>query len=285
MELRAYKPQLTDSRTFDAKEVRVIPIGDIQYQNDFWTDVPRLKRYLRWGLDNECYFLGMGDFIDAGSPSERAALLTIRGTLHDSTRNLLETAVRDIIDELMDILEESKGSWLGMLRGHHSFEFEDATIPEDIIAQRLDTTVLGDCAMLAMDFGKRYKPAWIWCHHGAGGGLTPGVALNRLAHISRGFYADVYLMGHVHKTTAAPVPWMYGELQGANREAHLEGSKRYLMSVGGFLKGYAEGSTDPTGRPAGSYVEKAMMTPNALGTAVIKFRPIKGRVDTGVEFL
>lgn len=283
MELRAYKPQLTDSRTFDAKEVQIIPIGDIQYQDEIWTDIPRLKQYLKWGMDNEAYFLGMGDFIDAGSPSERAAYLSIRGKLHDSTRSLLEAAVKDIIDELMDVLEETKGQWLGLLRGHHSFEFEDGSIPEDYIAERLDTELLGDCAMLAMDFGKRYKPAWIWAHHGAGGGLTPGVALNRLAHISRGFYADVYLMGHVHKTTAAPVPWMYGELD-AKRQAHLEGTKRYLMSVGGFLKGYAEGSVDLTGRPAGSYIEKAMMTPNALGTAVIKFRPINGRVDTGVEF-
>lgn len=285
MELRAYTPELTASRTFDADEVRIIPIGDIQYENESQSDIERLRKYIEWGMDNDCYFLGMGDYIDVASPSNRAAILRLRGSLYDSTRAMLDAAAKDVVNELADILEPTAGRWLGLLRGHHYWRFEDGNTSDEILADRLLTSTLGNCAMLALKIGKgawnRIPVAWIWAHHGAGGGITPGVALNRLAHISRGFAADVYLMGHVHKTSIHTTPWLEGVIERGKPVLH--DNPRVLMSVGGFLKGYEVGSVDLTGKPGGGYVERGMMLPHSLGTGVIKFRNADGRLDIGVE--
>jgi hypothetical protein len=43
--------------------------------------------------------------------------------------------------------------------------------------------------------------------------------------------------------------------------------------VGSFLKGYELGSKDPAGHPAGSYVEKKMLTPTSLGCTMLFLRP------------
>ncbi|MCJ2530759.1 MAG: metallophosphoesterase [Candidatus Thermoplasmatota archaeon] len=287
MELSAYTPEMSKSFTFDADEVRIMFIQDIQYMDEMDTDVSRLVKYLDWGLDHDCYFLGLGDYIDAASPSSRAAILQLRAKAYDSVRQLIDMAAHDVLDELWEVLEQTAGHWLGLLKGHHYYRFESGETSDSVLADRLRTSLLGNCAMLALKLGKgswkRTPVARIWAHHGAGGGITPGSALNRLVRIAETFNADVYVIGHQHKTTVALLPWL--EEQVTRGKPGLVGSKRLLLSVGGFLRAYQEGRTDLTGEPSGGYVERGMYLPHALGTAVVKLRPIGTRVDIGMELL
>ena len=42
----------------------LMSVGDIQYDGAGGAaDIPRLKKYLRWGLDHDAYFIGMGDMV------------------------------------------------------------------------------------------------------------------------------------------------------------------------------------------------------------------------------
>ncbi|KKL10021.1 hypothetical protein LCGC14_2560020 [marine sediment metagenome] len=60
---------------------------------------------------------------------------------------------------------------------------------------------------------------------------------------------------------------------------------RILACTGGFLKGYDEGTENPLGHPAAGYVEKAMLTPTALGGVMLFIRPRmrNGRVVVDVD--
>jgi len=49
-------------------------------------------------------------------------------------------------------------------------------------------------------WNKRCYNVAVW--HGAGGGTTPGAAMNRLQKQAETVFADVYLMGHVHRRQA-----------------------------------------------------------------------------------
>ena len=56
-----------------------------------------------------------------------------------------------------------------------------------------------------------------------------------------------------------------------------------MVGTGGFTKGYAQGRLNLAGRPEGSYIEKGMLSPVALGTTLIKVRPVFGSSDGTVS--
>ena len=78
----------------------------------------------------------------------------------------------------------------------------------------------------------------------------------------------MFLIGHHHKKVAAPIDqcvpvWPKGKTQ----DPKLIHRTAIAACTGGFLKGYVEG------RESGTYVEKAMLSPVALGGVLIKITP------------
>ena len=114
----------------------------------------------------------MGDYVDAHSPSNRIRLSEALAGAYDSTVNSIDVAGFKDIDTLYELFKPSKGRWLGMIRGHHWCQFSgskgDTTT---ILAQKLDTKNLGDCACLELNFGGGLS-AKIWAHHGVGSGMS-----------------------------------------------------------------------------------------------------------------
>lgn len=286
MELKAFTPEQVRSSTFAANEIRVMPISDIQYIDPESSDVERLKKYIRWGMKKKVYFLGLGDYIDTASPSNRAIVRDMRSRAYDSVRKMIDTAANEVLGELYDVLEPTTGRWLGVLKGHHYWEFEKGETSDAVLARKLHATLLGHCAFIGLRFKGTGQVAWIWAHHGAGGGITPGSALNRLRPIVENFRAHVYVMGHQHKTSVLPMPWVEPAID-AKGHPTMIGSKRLLVSVGGFLRGYMQGNVGPMGEVEGSYVEQKMLPPTQLGSVVLKFRLVEEdagpRIDVGVE--
>jgi hypothetical protein len=299
VELLSFTPQTVKSHWLPMQEARVLPIGDIQFGSS--TDVDRLQRYIEWGQKHQVYYVGMGDYVDCASPSNRKLLTGIRGSLYDSVRLMMDERVGQYVEEVWELLKPTKGRWLGLLRGHHTWEFEDGTSTESRLAERLKCPMLGDCAVMILRFrrpvgvnltgsrkggiqGAQNLDVKLWLHHGTGGGTTEGAALNRLSQITRTMFANVYIMAHTHQRAAKPIPWIDFKV-GSSGSVRSTGTTRYLVLAGSWLKAYDAGSTNPRGEPAGSYVEQKMLNPLALGAPLIMMRPVwsERRVDVTVN--
>jgi len=278
MELVSFEVETVKSRTLPFEETLILPIGDIQYGPES-CDEDRLQRHIEWGVKEGAYFLGMGDYCDFGSPSNRRRLRSdlAKGTLYESSP--FDEVAQNHLERLGKILEPTKGRWLGLLQGHHYWEFEDGTTTDTRLCQFLDAPYLGTCAFVQITFApeerrsNRGDPSFtIWCHHGEGSGQTQAAPINRLEHIIKTFEADVYLIGHHHKKATVKVQRtspIFAKRGGRNKLTH---KNLILASTGGFLKGYMEGSSKH-GRAQGSYVEAGMLTPVALGGVAIWARP------------
>src|SRR3989304_6507717 len=67
--------QFGGAHYFPWKPTLLMPVGDIQFDGKHGAaDLPRLHRFLEWGMEREAWFLGMGDFVDFLSPSNRNRL-------------------------------------------------------------------------------------------------------------------------------------------------------------------------------------------------------------------
>lgn len=255
-----------------------MPVGDIQLQHDrAAVDIDRLKRDIQWGVDHNARYIGMADFIDMESPSNRTALE--RSGVYDSVIDALDAKAEDLEEELKEILKPTIGRWLGVLEGHHYHVHQDGTTTDQRFAQFLKCPFLGTSAYVNLTFkspSSAINPQFnIWAHHGRGGGGLAGSPSNTLEKKILGFDADIYLMGHTHTAGAIPRDRVYpywGKTMG-----HLTHKKLYLVNCGAYLKGYEE-RRQRGGRPQGGYPEKGFMNPLALGGAKIHFRPTWKRV-------
>ena len=276
MELESWTPRKVASFDLDGKKpLLIMPLADIQYGAQ-GCNTELLKESVKKGMKMGAWFLGLGDYVDVASPGQRTRLASL--SLYDSTREFMDAQADKNVKGVMGILGQTKGRWLGMLRGHHYWPYSDGTTSDTRLANALNAKFLGDCAAILIRLGlgakghRHYTTCKIWCHHGTGGGQTAGAPLNKLEHALKVFAADIYLMAHQHKLATTKLPWVDYNIVGKNR-IRMTDKNRLLACVGSFLKGYEHGSTDPAGNPAGSYVEKGMMTPTTLGCPLISIEP------------
>ena len=270
------------------EEVLVMPIGDLQLGSD-GVDLDRFKKHIAWGIKHNAYYLGMGDYIDLLSPSNRAKWKS--AGLYDSVQTAMAGKAADLTEEFLDLVHGTEGRWLGLHHGHHYFEFDDGTTSDTRIAKALGTSYLGTCGFTRLKFkpktNHRAVTCTIWSHHGTGNGIMPHSPLNKLYHIMDSFEADVYLIGHQTKKPVVKMPRIY---MGENYPYKLINKNKVLAGTGGFTKGYELNSKHHSGAYVhGSYVEQGMMTPVSLGGIVLKIRPVYSsgnqpdRVDISVE--
>lgn len=274
MEISEFLPSRFTTKSLPWKELRLMPIGDIQYTGlpDDPCDLDRLVRHLEWGVKNDVVFVGMGDYSDFASPSNRQRIKA--AALYDAATAVIEDAAERGLNKLKEAMAPTQGRWLGLLEGHHFYEFEDGTTTDQQLARFLGAPFLGSCAMLRLVFrretnGKRGMPCIIWAHHGVGGGQTVAAPLNLLQKVATHFEADIYLMGHQHKAVSALLDRLYITTHG---KPILYDRTKALVATGSFLKGYMQGSKKG-GRPQGTYVERRMLMPVALGGPLISITP------------
>lgn len=269
--------------------VPVVPVGDLQIQpNRELFDEKRFRRMLEWGIANDAYYLGMGDYVDFASPSNRAAIkgLVASGGLYDSAIDSIEAAAEEHLDWVKELLEPTRGRWLGLLEGHHFMEFSDGTTSDMRLANFLGCRFLGTSAYVNVEFEteaqhKKNPSIRIWCHHGRSAGKPLAAPLNQLEQVVKGFDADVYVLGHHHKSVAGKMSRIYPVFtkSGKNRLEHRE---MIIACTGSFLKGWAENQSR-AGRPTSTYAEKGMMNPLALGHIVIWARPRLSGNETKID--
>tara|TARA_Y100000310_G_scaffold343719_1_gene452711 strand:- start:3288 stop:4166 length:879 start_codon:yes stop_codon:yes gene_type:complete len=270
------------------EETTIIPLGDIQLQtNEDTVDIGRLKRVIEWGEEHNAYYVGLGDYVDEESPSNRKAIRA--AGFYDSFHDAIDHESELRLAALQEILEPTKGRWLGLVEGHHYHVFQDGSTTDTRLAEWLGCPFMGTTAAVSVAFqspekNRQQNPSRvIWMHHGKGGGQLSASGLNKLEHVTKWFDADIYLMGHTHKAAVSRLQRIVPKF--GRRKGYLEHRDLYLANTGSFLKGYLEGH-ERDGRPQGLYVEQAMLAPVSLGVVKIHIRPHFGTgVATGKPVL
>lgn len=221
--------------------IRIVFFGDVHrdaplHAKDKWQEFLAYAR----GLKN-AYFVGMGDYIDSASTSERECLG--RASLHESTRNDLEGIAKAKVALLAKELGFMKGRLIGLINGNHFFQFEDGTNTDNKLAERLGCKYLGVSSFvrLTVNHSGRRLPFDLWLHHGAGGSRMPGGSINRVDQMREHAEADAYAMGHDHKRGVFPAnPRL--SLEHCSKEGlRLKERQQWLIRSGSFLKAYEDG--------------------------------------------
>jgi hypothetical protein len=262
--------------------IYIIPFGDVHRSSPL-CHVPKWEKFLKWAEGKErAYFLGMGDYDDMASTSERSILLDRK--IHDSTKQTLEQLYDRHTDRLVKELSFMKGRLLGLIEGNHYGEYLDGTTTTHRMARGLGTRYLGCSSFLRLMLAYQAKDGNrlaqtvsvdIWAHHGMGASRLVGGSLNRVEQMAEAASADIYLMGHDHKKSAATKNRL--RLRGNNHGLRLSHQKVLLARTGSFLKGYEDGQP--------SYVADSAMGPTDLGVVKIELTPKReyGEGKRGVD--
>lgn len=266
-------------------EILLMPVGDIQYAgDDKQIALGMLKRHIQWGVEHGAYFLGMGDYIDYMSPSNRQR--QEGAAVYDTAKSVHDRAAEQLVQELYDkALKPSRGRWLGMLEGHHFHQFRAGMTSDMQLADKLQAKFLGTSAIIRLLFnrggGGGTGAVKIWCHHGTGTGQTSAAILNKLKEMVVGFDADIFLMGHLPKKANDPIDRLETVFP-RRGQPFLVHRTILTAGTGGFMKSWIVGNRQGI-VPRGGYGEQGMMRPAALGGILVRIRP-RWKLDNGHDY-
>lgn len=252
--------------------ILIVPIGDVHY-NTRDCDKDRFHSLIRWlsNKDNQGYkiiIIGMGDYTDPLSSSERASLLSAKEGvgLHASTLEQLDDMAETLAQQFRSAILPVSNSILGLLEGHHYMVFSKHSqyrnlTTTEYLSKQIGTIYLGQDALikLKLPHDQEFR---IFATHGRGSVATPGGRLNKRLNMNRVISdAHLYLMGHDHCKLAYPQDSF---VKGARKLPQK--LKQYYCGTGAFLQAYRLDSPDST------YAEEALMPPSNLGVVMCSLR-------------
>ena len=184
------------------KPFKLIPFGDIHRDSDMFAH-SHWQEFLDYAkAQKNALFLGMGDYTDGVSTSERIVLSDVN--LHDTTKNTLKDVYKGVTKTLVNELGWMRGRVIGLLGGNHFFDFGDQTT-DHVLAAALGGKYLGVCGFIRLSIGLKGTGKGvaldIFAHHGKGGGSSPGGQFNTIEKMAGTADADIYLMGQDRKST------------------------------------------------------------------------------------
>ena len=235
-------------------EMLFVPVGDIHHNDLKRCDRSRLKRLMDWcerERDNGkvIRLIGMGDYLDTFSASERRAL---RGTLHESTEEWIERKTTEDLVELSEVLMPLRAHWIGFIEGNHTTIVKQSAEWLHDIFQKPN---FGDSCMYQFRFSGTDLVFNVFAHHGRNTGSTWGSKIGARSRAHQ-VWPDAHLvcMGHDHAKFACPEVGL-----GMSSEGEMLQHKTYLIGTGSFLRGYTKW---------GSYVERGLYNPVDLGVVI-----------------
>jgi hypothetical protein len=251
------------------KPFHLIPFGDIHRDSDMFAD-SHWEEFLKYAkAKKNTVFLGMGDYTDGVSTSERMVL----GPLHDTTKNTLKDVYKGVSRTLANELQFMRGRCLGLLGGNHFFDVGDGQTTDHLLAAALGTKFLGVCAFvrLSLRFKNTNKSCAIdiFAHHGKGGGTTPGAQFNTIEKMLSTADADIYLMGHTHGKGCIPSSPRIVLKDSRDKGVFIRERTPWLGRTGSFLKAYESGRV--------SYNVDAGRSPASLGWIEFEITPVRVR--------
>jgi len=274
--------------TLPWKPLHVWFVGDIQWHGDpDSVATEHLKRTIAHALEDEklghtVRFIGMGDYIDFASPSNRSRLKA--ANLYDTAGDVIDQKAMSLVHEVYDFLKPTKGKWLGLVEGHHFHELKDGTTTDMRLCEMLKAEFFGTTGLLNIQFARESSAqriaVSIWFSHGTGNGQTGYYPLGRLEKKSAEWeQVDVFAMGHTTKSAHEFQNKVYPRWSPGMDLAHR---KVILIGTGGYSKTYVVGAQQ--GRiPRGGYAEQRMLNAAIIGSPVLHVRPVNHRIGPRVE--
>lgn len=250
--LASYHVRCKSGQTF-----HLIPFGDVHRDSPAFAD-DKWNEFLEYAKSvPNALFLGMGDYLDSYSTSERR--IVYNPDLHESTREREERETMERIEALAGELEFMKGRVVGILGGNHYPVFSDGTTGDQVLAKILKAEYLGVCAAIRIHFfgGKSCNPSLdLFAHHGKGGGVTACGKFNAVERLDKVCEADIFLMGDNHARGAIPLGDKL-RLENNSGGLRIRARQAFIGRTGSFLRGYVPGRA--------SYVVDGAMSPANLG--------------------
>ena len=252
--------------------IYLIPFGDVHKSSPMHSKA-RWEDFLAWAKTKKrAYFLGMGDYNDLASTSERAVLDSPH--LHESTKKTLSDLYLSQTKAFAKDIEFMRGRLIGIMGGNHFGTFPSGITTDQKLAELMGCKYLGCNSFIRLSFvnpkrGAKSISIDIFAHHGRGGGRSVGGSMNPVQQMAHTAEADIYLMGDNHQKGVDFLSRLV--LSGQGEKMVLSHRKILLARTGSFLKGYEEGCE--------SYVTDAQLPPSSLGTVKIELTPRRDRTD------
>lgn len=227
-------------------------------------DAKKFTEFLKEAKQLKAYLLGLGDYYDLMSTSERSVIT--KSDLHDSTRKDLDAIVKSRVEETAQELKQYFGDRIiGMSGGNHFYQFLSGITCDEYLAMQLNTKYLGTCSITRLCFRSakttRMTKYDICTHHGQTGGRTCGSSINKLQQMANNFDVDCILQGHDHNRSVDYI----NRLKISNGGFFVN-KKILLARTGSFLKSFEPGES--------SYAVDAAYAPGDLGGLFIKLTPV-----------
>lgn len=249
--------------------ITLIPFGDIHHGGKLLA-TDKWYEFLAWAKTvPNALFLGMGDYCDVLSGSERMAIR--KDELHDQSLDSLEEFYEKKLNDFYKDIAWMRGRVLGLLEGNHHTRLDSSggITSTQLLCQKLKTKYLGNQAFVKLKIdtgGGRWVSVVIFAAHGisssaksVSGGM---LGVEKMEFISE---ADLYLMGHNHQRGALPFAKLHlfdtndGKMKVVER-------KGYFVRTGSFARSYV-----PNCR---SYAANRLLRPADLGIVPIVISPV-----------
>jgi len=228
--------------------LRIVIFGDVHrdspnHASGAWQDFLEYAR----GLDKNTLFLGMGDYTDSTSTSERECLGAISKKMHETFLHDISALQLAKVELLAKELAFMKGRLIGLLNGNHYFQFAQTdTNSDQKLAELLGCQYLGVCSFirLYLTHSGRVHSVDIFAHHGKGAARLVGGSINRVAQMVEGAEADVFVMGHDHKRAIVPMSPRLFLAHTAKAGLEVRHKEVWAVRSGSFLASYRDGETN-----------------------------------------
>ena len=244
--------------------IYLIPFGDV-HRDSPMCHVEKWKEFLGWAKDKKrCLFLGMGDYVDLASTSERELLHNKK--LHESTLTTLDQIYKKHADKFVKEIDFMRGNLIGLIEGNHYADLGNGTTTTQRMCDALNTKYLGVMSVIRLSFfyGKKRTSIDIVAHHGRGAGRMLGSSLNGVQKMAETVHGNIYLQGDDHRKLVGMTTKLEIE---SNNEGNikLHHMKQIFLRTGSFLKGHEDGKA--------SYIVDANLNPTDLGVVKIELTP------------
>jgi len=198
----------------------VVFIGDVHLGSPQY-DERRFLNMIQYCLKKKLYVFLMGDLI------EMATKYSIGSGIYEQEYN-----GQNQYEKMVELLRPlaNKKLILGLLSGNHEERVYKTTGVNigKMFARELNVPYLGDACWNQFKAGKQIYN--IYSLHGRTGSRFDGTALLSIERISASFFADLVVMGHVHKCINSAV--IMQRVQNGIVKEH----KKHLLITGSYLK-------------------------------------------------
>lgn len=245
------------------KPITISATGDWHYDTEGHTR-EKFIEYLKKSSQKNAWLLGLGDYLDLMSSSERIGL--DKTETHDTTKKSFDKFVEARVDELAKLIKKYFGNRIiGLVGGNHYFNLSYGITSDQLLCQKLGCDFLGVNSLVKVVFKYQSSNAsneLVFCLHHGKSGMTPGSSINKLKEMANSFDADIILQGHNHDRQID-----YINRLGVSTQDKLVDRKILLARTGSFLRNYIDNHV--------SYAVDAGYPPGDIGGVYINITPTR----------